>query len=225
MEPLIPQQPLSAVPTIVNNNIPASATLTSGIPAGSTIGRPSLPLVPSASGPSLCQSQTVPDAAATAAANTVAIKTLEEIFDTNRSYKATGRHRARSRTRRPDSCSEVKYINQNFSSGSSAPVSSEEEDNDEEEDELSKIPELNSPDSISDDLVQPLPLRQSPIKTTGPDTAKRNPSPYYYSDLLKNKQREKEGIDREVTQEGAVREEPAPKPTTSSQTPARQGRE
>ncbi|XP_050081356.1 uncharacterized protein LOC126568776 [Anopheles maculipalpis] len=231
LEPLILQQPLSAVPTIVNNSIPASATLTSGIPAGGgTIGRPSLPLVPSASGPSLCQPQTVPDAAATAAANTVAIKTLEEIFDTHRSYKATGRHRARSRTRRPDSGSEVKYINQNFSSGSSAPVSSEEEDNDEEEDELSKIPELNSPDSISDDLVQPLPLRQSPVKTTGPDTAKRNPSPYYYSDLLKNKQREKEATDREVTQEVVGREELAPKPTTSSQTPTgggttRQGRE
>ncbi|XP_052901495.1 uncharacterized protein LOC128308937 [Anopheles moucheti] len=229
LEPLILQQPLSAVPTIVNNNLPASATITSGIPTVGTIGRPSLPLVPSASGPSLCQPQLVPDAAATAAANTVAIKTLEEIFDTHRSYKATGRHRARSRTRRPDSCSEVKYINQNFSSGSSAPVSSEEEDNDEEEDELSKIPELNSPDSISDDLVQALPVRQSPVKTTGPDTAKRNPSPYYYSDLLKNKQREREGTDREVTQEGEGREEAAPKPTTSQTTgdggSVRQGRE
>ncbi|XP_053659765.1 uncharacterized protein LOC128708809 [Anopheles marshallii] len=230
LEPLILQQPLSAVPTIVNNNLPASATITSGIPTAGTIGRPSLPLVPSASGPSLCQPQPAPDAAATAAANTVAIKTLEEIFDTHRSYKATGRHRARSRTRRPDSCSEVKYINQNFSSGSSAPVSSEEEDNDEEEDELSKIPELNSPDSISDDLVQALPVRQSPVKTTGPDTAKRNPSPYYYSDLLKNKQREKDGTDREVRQEVGDREEVAPKPATS-QTPGdggssvRQGRE
>uniref|UniRef100_A0A182VP01 SH2 domain-containing adapter protein D n=1 Tax=Anopheles merus TaxID=30066 RepID=A0A182VP01_ANOME len=200
LEPLLLQQPLSAVPTIVSNNVPGSVTIaSSGIPPGTgTIGRPSLPLVPSASGPSLCPIpalQPGPDAATTAAAHTVAIKTLEEIFDTRRSYKPAGRHRARSRTRRPDSCSEVKYINQNFSSGSSAPISSEEEDNDEEEDELSKIPELNSPDSISDDLVQALPLRQSPIKTTGPDTAKRNPSPYYYSDLLKNKQREREGTE------------------------------
>uniref|UniRef100_A0A8W7PAE5 SH2 domain-containing adapter protein D n=1 Tax=Anopheles coluzzii TaxID=1518534 RepID=A0A8W7PAE5_ANOCL len=200
LEPLLLQQPLSAVPTIVSNNVPGSVTIaSSGIPPGTgTIGRPSLPLVPSASGPALCPIpalQPGPDAATTAAAHTVAIKTLEEIFDTRRSYKPAGRHRARSRTRRPDSCSEVKYINQNFSSGSSAPISSEEEDNDEEEDELSKIPELNSPDSISDDLVQALPLRQSPIKTTGPDTAKRNPSPYYYSDLLKNKQREREGTE------------------------------
>uniref|UniRef100_A0A182PJC2 Uncharacterized protein n=1 Tax=Anopheles epiroticus TaxID=199890 RepID=A0A182PJC2_9DIPT len=231
LEPLILQQPLSAVPTISNNNVPSSGTIASaaGIhPAsGGTLGRPSLPLVPSASGPALCQVQTIPDAATVAAAaagNTVAIKTLEEIFDTRRSYKATGRHRARSRTRRPDSCSEVKYINQNFSSGSSAPISSEEEDNDEEEDELSKIPELNSPDSISDDLVQPLPLRQSPIKTTGPDTAKRNPSPYYYSDLLKNKQREREGV--EGTQEVSVGSHPAT--STAQETPtegARPGRE
>uniref|UniRef100_A0A182QMU4 SH2 domain-containing adapter protein D n=1 Tax=Anopheles farauti TaxID=69004 RepID=A0A182QMU4_9DIPT len=216
------------------SRVPGIGTTSFGNPAGGTIGRPlPLPLVPSASGPALCAAQPlIPDPATTAAANTVAIKTLEEIFDTHRSYKpAAGKHRARSRTRRRDSSSEVKYINQNFSSGSSAPVTSEEEDNDEEEDELSKIPELNSPDSISDDLVQPLPLRQSPIKTTGPDTAKRNPSPYYYSDLLKNKQREQEGAtDRELNPEDATRrEEDTPVPvvatTPGERTSVRQGRE
>lgn len=85
-------------------------------------------------------------------------------------------------------------------SGSSAPITSEEEDNDEEEDELNKVPELNSPDSISEDLVQPLLLRQSPIKTTVSDTAKRNPSPYYYSDLLKNKARKEQQVGTEFLQ-------------------------
>ncbi|EDS44810.1 conserved hypothetical protein [Culex quinquefasciatus] len=118
---------------------------------------------------------------------TVAIKTVEEVFDTRRSYKrSTGRSQPRPHRRR-SSNSEVKYINQNFSSGSSAPISSEEEENNDDDEELNKIPELNSPDSISEDLINPLPQRHSPIKTTGPDTAKRNPSPYYYSDLLKNK--------------------------------------
>uniref|UniRef100_A0AAG5DQZ5 SH2 domain-containing adapter protein D n=1 Tax=Anopheles atroparvus TaxID=41427 RepID=A0AAG5DQZ5_ANOAO len=227
LEPLILQQPLSAVPTI-NNNIPGSGTNLSGNPAtvGTLGGHP--PPLP----PEILASRIV-DAATAAAANTVAIKTVEEIFDTHRSYKATGRHRARSRSRRPESCSEVKYINQNFSSGSSAPITSEEEDNDDEEDELSKIPELNSPDSISDDLVQPLPLRQSPIKTTGPNSSIRNPSPYYYSDLLKNKQQQQqqhrnhEDVEQLDSQEPA-REEADSKRRVSSISGAgniRQGRE
>ncbi|XP_050093517.1 uncharacterized protein LOC126576333 [Anopheles aquasalis] len=221
LEPLILQQPLSAVPTI-NNNLPGSGTTTSIIAAaggsiqltttGTLTHPPSLPVVaPSTSvGPSIGASSQPADngsggsVAVTNAAQAVTIKTVEEIFDTHRSLKAAGRHRARSRTRRPDSCSEVKYINQNFSSGSSAPITSEEEDNDEEEDELSKIPELNSPDSISDDLVHPLPLRQSPIKTTGPDAGKRNPSPYYYSDLLKNKAKAKEASEQQQQQQAAV---------------------
>ncbi|XP_058053776.1 uncharacterized protein LOC131205617 [Anopheles bellator] len=235
LEPLILQQPLSAVPTISNSNVPGSGTTTAGNPGvhppTGTLGHP-LPLPPlgpppSTSGPSICGPPpplpppllpvAVDCAAATAAANAVAIKTVEEIFDTHRSRsqrKAVGRHhRARSRPRRPDSHSEVKYINQNFSSGSSAPVTSEEEDNDDddeeddEEEELSKIPELNSPDSISDDLVQP--LRQSPLKADG-GLGKRNPSPYYYSDLLKNRAaaREKEAEVIGEPQEVAGPEEP-----------------
>lgn len=48
---------------------------------------------------------------------TVAIKTVEEVFDTRRSYKrSTGRSQPRPHRRR-SSNSEVKYINQNFSSG------------------------------------------------------------------------------------------------------------
>ncbi|KFB36722.1 hypothetical protein ZHAS_00003881 [Anopheles sinensis] len=232
LEPLILQQPLSAVPTI-NSNIPGIGSTLSGIPAtvGTLSGHPpALPPLPTAPGPANCPPQSV-DAATAAAANTVAIKTVEEIFDTHRSYKATGRHRTRSRARRPDSCSEVKYINQNFSSGSSAPITSEEEDNDEEEDELSKIPELNSPDSISDDLVQPLPLRQSPIKTTGPNNSIRNPSPYYYSDLLKNKQQQQHDpdqvTDQQPSQEPTGEEADSNKQTsgTAGARNTRQGRE
>ncbi|KXJ80507.1 hypothetical protein RP20_CCG024629, partial [Aedes albopictus] len=186
LEPLNLQQPLSAVPT---NSL---GTVTVGIGTGVGIlgtgtlqhqhqHQPQLP--PSSNLPP----SSIGTGAAEIAANAVAIKTVEEIFDTKRSYKrSTGRSKQRQ-PRRPNSTCEVKYINENFSSGSSAPITSEEEDNDEEEDELNKVPELNSPDSISEDLVNPLPPRQSPIKTTGPDTAKRNPSPYYYSDLLKNK--------------------------------------
>lgn len=65
------------------------------------------------------------------------------------------------------------------------------------------MPELNSPDSISEDLVKPLQSisSKSPKRliTTTSETSlltvastatssKRNPSPYYYSDLLKNRE-------------------------------------
>ncbi|XP_014089679.3 serine-rich adhesin for platelets isoform X1 [Bactrocera oleae] len=77
----------------------------------------------------------------------------------------------------------------NCSSDSSGPKSSGDENN-----ESIKVPELNSPDSISDDLVQALPsqLYRSPRKLVAApsDTSKRNPSPYYYSDILKSKDNE-----------------------------------
>ncbi|XP_050331897.1 uncharacterized protein LOC126760358 [Bactrocera neohumeralis] len=77
----------------------------------------------------------------------------------------------------------------NCSSDSSGPKSSGDENN-----ESIKVPELNSPDSISDDLVQALPsqLYRSPRKLVAApsDTSKRNPSPYYYSDILKPKDNE-----------------------------------
>ncbi|KAL9872020.1 SH2 domain-containing adapter heavyweight isoform 2-T5 [Glossina fuscipes fuscipes] len=77
----------------------------------------------------------------------------------------------------------------NYSSDSSAPKSS----NDDGEDQPSvKVPELNSPDSISDDLVRPLlsQAHRSPRKliVANAEHSKRNPSPYYYSDLLKAKE-------------------------------------
>ncbi|XP_055908363.1 uncharacterized protein LOC129943135 isoform X2 [Eupeodes corollae] len=81
----------------------------------------------------------------------------------------------------------------NYSSDSSAPKSSADEDTN-----SVKAPELNSPDSISEDLVRPLPpLHRSPRKLTtlssdATANSKRNPSPYYYSDLLKTKDTDKE---------------------------------
>ncbi|XP_075157487.1 SH2 domain-containing adapter heavyweight [Haematobia irritans] len=76
----------------------------------------------------------------------------------------------------------------NYSSDSSAPKSSDDED----DNQSIKVPDLNSPDSISDDLVKPLPSQshRSPRKLTASQSeygSKRNPSPYYYSDLLKPK--------------------------------------
>ncbi|XP_054088463.1 uncharacterized protein LOC105212730 isoform X2 [Zeugodacus cucurbitae] len=85
----------------------------------------------------------------------------------------------------------------NCSSDSSGPKSSGDENN-----ESIKVPELNSPDSISDDLVHPLPtqLYRSPRKLVAapPDTSKRNPSPYYYSDILKPKDNEVGAPDKDT---------------------------
>ncbi|XP_058458560.1 uncharacterized protein LOC131435075 isoform X2 [Malaya genurostris] len=190
LEPLNLQQLLSAVPTSSLGAV--TVGIGTGVGGGATgtlqhqhsLKQQPQPQLP----PSLIPSTSIP-AATEAAANAVAIKTVEEIFDTRKSYKrgSTGRSQSQRQSRRPSSNCEVKYINQNFSSGSSAPATTEDEENDDEDEELNKIQELNSPDSISEDLFHPLPQRQSPIKTTVPDTSKRNPSPYYYSDLLKNK--------------------------------------
>lgn len=74
---------------------------------------------------------------------------------------------------------------------SSAPKSSEDE---EEQLTLCKrVPELNSPDSINEDIIRPLPvhLNRSPRKLTvnsnSAESKPPKPSPYYYSDLLKAK--------------------------------------
>lgn len=50
-----------------------------------------------------------------------------------------------------------------------------------------KVPELNSPDSINDDLLNPLDDFKSPrrLTTSTAERSKTSPSPYYYSDLLK----------------------------------------
>ncbi|KAH8289235.1 hypothetical protein KR054_002060 [Drosophila jambulina] len=61
---------------------------------------------------------------------------------------------------------------------------------------------LNSPDSISDDLVRPLPpqLQRSPRKLTvaTAEHSKRQPSPYYYSDLLKSRDKDKDKDREEI---------------------------
>ncbi|XP_055629142.1 uncharacterized protein LOC129770376 [Toxorhynchites rutilus septentrionalis] len=215
LEPLNLQQPLSAIPTT------SFGTTTVGI--GTSAGGAETGTLPHQQHslhrqqhPQLTSAHISPSISAAATESVdqaVPIKTVEEIFDSKRSYKRGTARSRQPQTRKPSSNSEVKYINQNFSSGSSAPITSEEEDNDEEEDELSKIPELNSPDSISEDLIHPLPPRQSPVKTTVPDTAKRNPSPYYYSDLLKNKTQQEES--QETTTEPQNPEHSEPKRASS----------
>jgi hypothetical protein len=57
------------------------------------------------------------------------------------------------------------------------------------------VPELNSPDSINDDILNPLDSFKSPRRLVLPSTVERSktsPSPYYYSDLLKKKNLEEE---------------------------------
>ena len=69
------------------------------------------------------------------------------------------------------------------------PNSSENEDECEPFEEI--LPELNSPDSITEDILNPLDTYRSPRRLqtlqSTTDRAKRNPSPYYYSDLLHKK--------------------------------------
>lgn len=63
------------------------------------------------------------------------------------------------------------------------PNSSENEDERVPFDE-GKVPELNSPDSINDDVLNPLENFKSPRRLHTAERCKTTPSPYYYSDLL-----------------------------------------
>ncbi|KAG5672020.1 hypothetical protein PVAND_002182 [Polypedilum vanderplanki] len=72
---------------------------------------------------------------------------------------------------------------------SSVPNSSENEEERIKFDNEDKVPELNSPDSIGEDILNPLeqlPFK-SPKRLTTFERSKTSPSPYYYSDLLKKK--------------------------------------
>lgn len=69
------------------------------------------------------------------------------------------------------------------------PNSSENEDEPTPFDE-GKVPELNSPDSINDDVLNPLENFKSPRRLQTSERCKTSPSPYYYSDLLKKQQEE-----------------------------------
>lgn len=59
-----------------------------------------------------------------------------------------------------------------------------------------KVPELNSPDSITDDVLNPLERFKSPRRLQTSERCKTSPSPYYYSDLLK-KQAEEVQLERQ----------------------------
>lgn len=53
--------------------------------------------------------------------------------------------------------------------------------------EEGQVPELNSPDSINDDVLNPLENFKSPRRLQTSERCKTSPSPYYYSDLLHKK--------------------------------------
>lgn len=73
------------------------------------------------------------------------------------------------------------------------PNSSENEEERIVFDDEGKVPELNSPDSINDDILNPLLDNfKSPRRLTTSERSKTSPSPYYYSDLLKKKSTEEE---------------------------------
>lgn len=70
-----------------------------------------------------------------------------------------------------------------------------EEGGGDDENKLSvDVPELNSPDSINDDILNPLlkDFKSPKHRLTTAERSKTTPSPYYYSDLLKKKTIEEE---------------------------------
>lgn len=79
-----------------------------------------------------------------------------------------------------------------YQTDSSVPNSSENEDERILFHDEGKVPELNSPDSINDDVLNPLDNFKSPRRLQTSERSKTTPSPYYYSDLLKKKAFEKE---------------------------------
>lgn len=76
------------------------------------------------------------------------------------------------------------------------PNSSENEDERIPFDE-GKVPELNSPDSINDDVLNPLESFKSPRRLQTSERCKTSPSPYYYSDLLHKKTEEELQFERQ----------------------------
>ncbi|XP_067635369.1 serine-rich adhesin for platelets isoform X2 [Eurosta solidaginis] len=137
------------------------------------------------------------------------IKLIEGYSDPKDSKRQKKRHYKRGKRRvnksqksshqsiTPKEKEKPKTKRSNCSSDSSGPRTTDDENN-----QSIKVPELNSPDSISDDLVHSLPsqLYRSPRKlaVAPSDTSKRNPSPYYYSDLLKSKDNEVSVADKET---------------------------
>lgn len=83
------------------------------------------------------------------------------------------------------------------STDSSVPNSSENEDERIPFDE-GKVPELNSPDSINDDVLNPLESFKSPRRLQTAERCKTTPSPYYYSDLLHKKTESELQIERQL---------------------------
>lgn len=91
------------------------------------------------------------------------------------------------------------------------PNSSENEDERIPFDNEDKVPELNSPDSINEDVLNPLEHFKSPRRLTTFERSKTSPSPYYYSDLLKKK-----SIDAERQQLFELNQQQLPRTTANT---------
>lgn len=118
LEPLNLQQPLSAVPTnslgavTVGIGTGVSELVTGTLQHSLQHQHQQQPQLPPPQLPT-----SISTGASEIAANAIAIKTVEEIFDTRRSYKRSAGRPKQRQPRRPSSNCEVKYINENFSSG------------------------------------------------------------------------------------------------------------
>ncbi|KAL7021283.1 hypothetical protein ACKWTF_011822 [Chironomus riparius] len=111
--------------------------------------------------------------------------------------KQFSRHSTREKTRSSQKRRKKKKSKQHQAKAtkeldSSVPNSSENEEERIVFDDEGKVPELNSPDSINDDVLNPLNNFKSPRRLLTAERSKTSPSPYYYSDLLKKKTTEEE---------------------------------
>ncbi|GAB0088612.1 uncharacterized protein DMENIID0001_030690 [Sergentomyia squamirostris] len=120
------------------------------------------------------------------------VKIVEGYSDPKDSKKHHQRKREQS-TKRPTSLGNFKPYNRLYSDSDSAGPKTSADEEEVQEEHKNRVPDLNSPDSISEDLVRPL-SQKSPKRLSGiSENSKRNPSPYYYSDLLKSRQGNLEG--------------------------------
>ncbi|XP_055695258.1 uncharacterized protein LOC129797033 isoform X2 [Lutzomyia longipalpis] len=117
------------------------------------------------------------------------VKVVEGYSDPKDSKRQLRTGKREHSSKRPTSLGSFKPYNRfDSDSDSAGPKTSADDEEEIQEEQQDRVPDLNSPDSISEDLVRPLQSQKSPKRLTGPpEISKRNPSPYYYSDLLKNR--------------------------------------
>ncbi|CRK90037.1 CLUMA_CG003761, isoform A, partial [Clunio marinus] len=123
--------------------------------------------------------------------NLCLLQTAERVDRPNK--QSSSRHGTREKTRPSQKRRKKKRVRQQTKKefDSSVPNSSENEDERIPFNE-GKVPELNSPDSINDDVLNRLEAFKSPRRLQTSERCKTSPSPYYYSDLLHKKTTEDE---------------------------------